>query len=293
MSHPPTSTTAVVDIGAITTAETSFFRDIDPFSALVESVIPEILMARGAAAAVTIWCAACSSGQEPYSIAIAVTEAFPELVRSGRLRILATDHSAGKAERTKAGRFTQCEVSRGLPVRHLLRHFQQDGTEWVASRQLRQILDVRVLDLTGSWKAVPKCDIVFLRDVLLSVNPETKRTILDRIRGDVLRPAGHLFLGNGESVGEGWTRRTAGRSVSFVAPATPVAAGFLPRRVASPGPTSRRATHLPAALPQRLPVRTGGPGVTAPACMAVDRSNGPSNPDRSAGSLLRTQGPRS
>lgn len=217
MSQPPTSTTALLDTEASTAAETSFFRDIDPFSALVESVIPEILMARGAAAALTIWCAACSSGQEPYSVAIAVTEAFPELVRNGRLRIVATD-LASDVERTKAGRFTQQEVSRGLPVRHLLRHFQQDRTEWVVSRQLRQILDVRVLDLTGSWPAIPKCDIVFLRDVLVSFDPGAQRTILERIRGDVLRPFGHLFLGNSERVDDGWVRRTAGRSVFCAEP---------------------------------------------------------------------------
>lgn len=199
MSPPPTSTTASIDVAAISARETSFFRDIHPFRTLVESVIPEILVARGPAAGLTIWCGACSSGQEPYSVAIAVTEAFPELVRDGRLRILATDVSASMVERTKAGRFTQREVGRGLPVRHLLRQFQQDGTDWVASRQLRQVVDARVLDLTGSWPIVPKCDVVFLRHVLTSFNPETKRTILERIRSEVLRPAGSLFLGPGES----------------------------------------------------------------------------------------------
>lgn len=293
MSQPPTSTTALVEIDAITAAEPSFFRDIHPFRALVESVIPEILVARGAAAALTIWCAADSNGQEPYSVAIAVTEAFPELVRNGRFRIVATELSAGEVERTKAGRFTQREVSRGLPVRHLLRHFQQDGTEWVASRQLRQILDVRVLDLTGSWPAIPKCDIVFLRDVLMLFDPEAKRTILERIRGEVLRPAGHLFLGDGESVDRGWTRRTAGRTVSFVAPVARVAASFSPRRVEPPEPTSRPATHLPAALPQRSPVCTCGPGATVQACMSVERAAGPSNPNRSAVSGPLAQTPRS
>ncbi len=295
MSQSPISTSALDDVGAIAAAETSFFRDISPFRALVESVIPEILAARGVAAGLTIWCAESFSGQEPFSVAIAVTEAFPELVRNGRLRIVATDSSASHVERTKAGRFTQREVSRGLPVRHLLRHFQQDGTQWVASRQLRQILDVRVLDLAGSWPTMPKCDIVFLRDVLRSCNPETNRTILERIRSEVLRPSGHLFLGPGEStedVDDGWTRRSAGRTVSYAPLAVSVAAGFSPRRVEPRGPASRPPTHFPSSLPHRSPVRSIGPGATAQARMSVEPSIGPSKPNPSAVSLPHMQWPR-
>lgn len=295
MSQPPTSTTALFDVADIAATETSFFRELHPFRALVESVIPEILAARGAAAGLTIWCAACSSGQEPFSVAIAVTEAFPELVRNGRLRIVATDLSASDVERTKAGRFTQREVSRGLPVRHLLRHFQQDGTEWVASRQLRQILDVRVVDLTGSWPTIPKCDIVFLRDVLTSFDPETKRTILERIHGDVLRPAGRLFLGLGENtehVDDGWTQRAAERSVSYVSPAPPVAPGFSPRGVRSSGTSSRSPARPPSSLPRRSPVRSVLPQVTAQSCISRELDGGSPNPNRSAVCLPLPQRPR-
>ena len=126
-------------------------------------------------------------------------------------------------ETSLAGRFTQLEVSRGLPVRQRIRHFQQDGTEWVASRLLRQMMDVRVLNLLGSWAAVPKCDIVFLRNVLTYFHPKTKRTILERIRREALRPGGHLFLGSSETtinIDDGWTRRTLGRSISYASATT-------------------------------------------------------------------------
>jgi chemotaxis protein methyltransferase CheR len=253
-------------IEAMTTNETSFFRDIHPFAALTDSVIPEIVAQRGAAAGLTIWCGACSSGQEPYSVAIAIAEKFPELVMNSRLRIVATDLAPNMVERTKAGRFSQLEVNRGLPVKLLMRHFQQDGTEWVASRQIRQMMDVRIMNLIGQWPAMPKCDIVFLRNVLIYFNPETKRQILERIRGEVLRPGGHLFLGSSETtinIDNAWTRRTVGRSISYEAPASgspsaALAAPHSPARPTSPArPLAAAATVRPLTpiAPRPFPTR--------------------------------------
>ncbi len=234
MSQMPAPTPAHLDV-AEATNEPSFFRDLHTFRALTEYVIPELVSARGAAAGLTIWCPACAGGQEPYSVALAVTEAFPELVRNSRLRVLATDLSPSLVDRTRAGRFTQREVNLGLPVRHLLRHFQQDGTDWVASRQLRQVIDARPLDLLGFWPAVPRCDVVFLRDALTSLNRDTQRTILDRIRRDVLRPGGHLFLGPNETItsDEGWTRRIVGRALSYASLPAPAVSGSAARSAAS------------------------------------------------------------
>lgn len=271
-------------IEAMTTNETSFFRDLHPFAALTDSVIPEIVAQRGAAAGLTIWCAACSSGQEPYSVAIAISEKFPELVMNGRLRIVATDLAPNMVERTKSGRFSQLEVNRGLPVKLLMRHFQQEGTEWLATRQLRQMMDVRVMNLIGQWPAMPKCDIVFLRNVLIYFNPETKRQILERIRGHVLRPGGHLFLGSSETtinIDNAWNRRTVGRSISYEAPS-------------SSGVTSAAASITSITSPMRPAIRRPAtPTRPLAAAAAVRPAGAPAtprpSPTRPAASLPLTQ----
>ncbi len=239
-------------IEAMTTNETSFFRDIHPFTSMTETIIPEILAERGAAAGVTIWCGASSSGQEPYSLAIAISERFPELITAGRLRIVATDLAPSMVERTMAGRFSQSEVNRGMPARQLVRFFQQEGNDWVAKRELRAVIDARPLNLIGPWPNLPRCDVVFLRNVLIYFNTDTKRTILERIRKEVLRPGGHLFLGSSETtlnIDQNWNRRTVGRSVTYEAPG-----GVAPRvsTVAS-GPAASPAPALAATGP--LPPR--------------------------------------
>lgn len=231
-------------IEAMTTNETSFFRDSHPFGALTDTIIPQILADRGIAGGLTIWCGASSSGQEPYSIAIAIADRFPELLAAGRLRILATDISPTMVDRTKSGRFTQLEVNRGLPARMLVRFFQQDGNEWVANRELRQAMDARVMNLITPWMNMPKCDIVFLRNVLIYFNPETKRTILERIRREVIRPGGHLFLGSSETtlnIDNGWIRDSTGRSVSYIAPP---AEGTMPSTNAATSPTPARPASI-------------------------------------------------
>jgi chemotaxis protein methyltransferase CheR len=261
-------------IEAMTTNETSFFRDINPFVALTDSVIPEIIDQRGAAGGLTIWCAACSSGQEPYSVAIAISEKFSELVMNSRLRIVATDLARNMVERTKSGRFSQLEVNRGLPVKLLMKHFQQEGTEWVATRRLRQMMDVRTMNLIGQWPALPKCDIVFLRNVLIYFNPETKRQILERIRGEVLRPGGHLFLGSSETtinIDNAWTRRTVGRSISYEAP---VSSG-----TPSTGATTPAPMRPTLARPVLAPARPlSGAASVRPALTSVTPRTFPTRP---------------
>jgi chemotaxis protein methyltransferase CheR len=268
-------------IEAMTTNETSFFRDLHPFTALTEVIIPEILAERGPAAGVTIWCGASSSGQEPYSIAVAVADKFPELMSAGRLRIVATDIAPSMVDRTKAGRFSQLEVNRGLPVRQLIRFFQQDGNEWVANRELRQTIDVRLMNLVGPWANMPKCDIVFLRNVLIYFSADTKRQILERIRRDVLRPGGQLFLGSSETtlnIDNAWERRSIGRSISYVAPGGDVPRGNVP---AAPGAHERASASLVTPRPLAAPTITP-PRVTLP--------SSPSTlfPNRPAGTLPPT-----
>jgi chemotaxis protein methyltransferase CheR len=210
-------------VEAMTTNETSFFRDAHPFDAVTEELAPAITSARPGAT-LTIWCGACSSGQEPYSLAIALAERHPMLVRAGRVRILATDLAPSMVERCRAGRFSALEVNRGLPARHLVRHFEQDGREWVVRPELRKLVEAREVNLTGSWTGIPRCDIVWLRNVLIYFSPETKAQILGRVRREVLAPGGHLFLGASETtlnVDETYLRREVGRSICYQTPEVP------------------------------------------------------------------------
>ena len=181
-------------IDAMTTNETSFFRDVHPFDAL-----PAIIgdLPGGATGPLTIWCAACSSGQEPYSIAMTIHEKLPHL--ASRVRILGTDLSPTMVERCRAGRFSQLEVNRGLPARLLVRYFDQDGTDWVAKPQLRSMIDARVGNLAEPLLGTPRCHLVMLRNVLIYFSVDTKAEILERIRKDVLVPGGLLMLGSSET----------------------------------------------------------------------------------------------
>ncbi len=190
--------TDVVD--AFTTNETSFFRDHHPFEDLTRHIIPELLKNRSATDQITIWCAASSSGQEPYTLAMILAETFPELVTSRRARIIATDLSRTMVSRTEEGRYTQLEVNRGLPAKLLLKYFDQAGRDWVAKPQLRNMIQTRTINLLEDWPGVPRSDIVMLRNVLIYFSTETRVDILRRIGSNVLKPDGFLFLGSSETV---------------------------------------------------------------------------------------------
>jgi len=185
-------------IEGMTTNETSFFRDIHPFEVLRTDIIPERIAARGADRQLNIWCAACSSGQEPYSLAILLREHFPELVRDWTVRILATDLSGEMVQRAASGRFSQLEINRGLPVRHLVKYFSKDGEEWSIRDDVRSMIEFRPLNLIGAWANVPALDIVLLRNVLIYFELETRRQILSRMRR-LFRPGGWLLLGSAET----------------------------------------------------------------------------------------------
>ena len=187
-------------IDAFTTNETSFFRDHHPFEDLTNEIIPELLDKRGPSGRLTIWCGAASSGQEPYTLAMILSETFPELVTQRRVKILATDLSRTMVQRIRDGRYSQLEVNRGLPAKMLLKYFEQDGRDWVASSDLRSMVDADVLNLLEPWPQVPPADLVLLRNVLIYFDNDTRRTILNRIASDVLRPDGYLLLGSSETL---------------------------------------------------------------------------------------------
>jgi len=223
MRREPHGALANAVIDAMTTNETSWFRDIHPFNSLPE-VVGEILASKPAGAPLTVWCAASSSGQEPYTVAMVINEKFPELAAGHRLRIVATDLSPTMVQRTKSGRYTQFEVNRGLPARFLVRYFQQDGKDWVISRDIRNMVEARELNLVESWGGLPRCDLVMIRNVLIYFSMDTKRAILGRIRKDVLMPGGFLFLGSSETtlnVDDAYVRRDFGKSFCYQALGAP------------------------------------------------------------------------
>jgi chemotaxis protein methyltransferase CheR len=184
-------------VEAMTTNETSFFRDMHPFEALRKVILPELIQRRGAEKTLRIWCAACSSGQEPYTIALLMREHLPEL-RTWKVQILATDLSTEILDRARQGRFSQLEVNRGLPASALVRHFTKVGLDWQASEDLKGLIEFRQMNLAESWPSLPPMDVVFLRNVLIYFDVAVKKDILTRTRR-VLRPDGTLFLGAAET----------------------------------------------------------------------------------------------
>jgi chemotaxis protein methyltransferase CheR len=184
-------------VEAMTTNETSFFRDAHPFTALSDHILPDLVRARSGERLINIWCAACSSGQEPYSIAMLVHDivgADP----TWRVRMLATDLSPAMLARTEAGTYSQFEVNRGLPAGLLVRHFRKQGLDWQIEEPLRRMVETRLLNLDLQLPSMPAMDIVFLRNVLIYFNITTKRQILARVRR-VMRPDGYLVLGGAET----------------------------------------------------------------------------------------------
>lgn len=189
-------------IEAMTTNETSFFRDIHPFEALRDTILPELIQARQATKTLSIWCAAASSGQEPYTIAIILREHFPQLFNSGwRVQFIATDLSSEMIRRCREGRYSQLEVNRGMPAGLLVKYFKKHGMEWQVDESLRRLIDFRELNLCDEWPmltAPGTLDLVFMRNVLIYFSLETKRQILGKVRR-LLRPDGYLFLGGAET----------------------------------------------------------------------------------------------
>ena len=184
-------------VEAITTHETSFFRDLHPFETLKTQVLPELIARRQPGQTLTMWCAACSSGQEPFSVAMLLHEHFPTLVR-GRLRIIATDLSNTILARAREGLYSQIEINRGLPAALLTKYFDKQGLRWRLKPDIRRMVEFQQGNLAEPWPSLPPMDIVFMRNVLIYFGLETKKSILGRIRG-ILKPDGYLFLGTSET----------------------------------------------------------------------------------------------
>jgi chemotaxis protein methyltransferase CheR len=183
-------------VESLTTHESSFFRDGRPFDHLGR-LLPRLVAARPPGQALRVWSAACSTGQEAYSVAMLVEEARAGL--GGRaVEILGTDISAEVVARARDGVFSQFEVQRGLPVRLLVRHFRQDGTRWRIDPALRALVRFEEGNLLGTPPRGP-FDVIFCRNVLIYFDAPTKTRVLDMLAGR-LAPDGVLYLGGAETV---------------------------------------------------------------------------------------------
>jgi chemotaxis protein methyltransferase CheR len=184
-------------VDALTTNETSFFRDFHPFEALRKEILPRLIQLRGGVKQLSIWSAACSTGQEPYSLAMLIREHFPE-IRDWKLSIIATDLSPTVLKVATEGAYSQLEVNRGLPAAYLVKYFTKEGDRWLIRPELKRDVEFRGMNLIQPWPIFPPLDLVFIRNVMIYFDVETKKTILRRIRNCLL-PHGYLSLGTSET----------------------------------------------------------------------------------------------
>ncbi len=188
--------TAVVE--AMTTNETFFFRDRAPFDLFKDMILPKMLAARAAKRKLRIWCAAASTGQEPYSVAMILDEAKARL--SGwQVEIVATDIASEVLDKARAGRYSQFEVQRGLPIQMLLKYFKQEGDVWQLSPSIRSMVNYKQLNLIKDFSQLGQFDIIYCRNVLIYFDQPTKSDVLRRLSA-ALAPDGVLLLGAAETV---------------------------------------------------------------------------------------------
>jgi len=204
-------------VDAITTQESLFFRDLPQYDALRDVVIPELTERHKATRRLSFWSAAASTGQEAYSLAIMLLEMG---LGDWRIDIFGTDISAAAAERARAGRFLQIEVNRGLPAKYLVKYFTRAGLEWQLKDEIRRMVRFEVFDLRQSMRGLGPFDVVFCKNVLIYLNLQTKKKILEEIRG-TLYSRGYLLVGGSETVlnlDEGYQRKSIRGATFFQLP---------------------------------------------------------------------------
>ena len=189
---------AVDVVEAMTTNESFFFRDKIPFDHFREVVLPTLMKARAAHKRIRIWCAAASTGQEPYSLAMLLKEQADKLI-GWRVDIIGTDLSTEVLEKAKAGMYSQFEVQRGLPIQMLVKYFAANGEMWQVSADLRAMVQYKPFNLLQDFSHLGMFDVVFCRNVLIYFDQETKSSVLERIARATDRD-GYLVLGAAETV---------------------------------------------------------------------------------------------
>lgn len=181
-------------VEAMAQGETCFFRDPQVFRRVREELLPQLALRRPEGQPIRIWSAGCATGQEAYSLALTVEEAGAAVLACG-VDILGSDLSERALDKAQSGLYTQFEVQRGLPIRQLVRHFEKRDELWILSPRLRSMVRWRRMNLNAELKAVGRFDIIFCRNVLAGMAPETRHRALQRITG-TLAPGGYLVLGS-------------------------------------------------------------------------------------------------
>lgn len=184
-------------VEAMTTGETSFFRDLHPFETLKKHILPEVIKRRRRERTVHVWSAACSTGQEPYSIAMLL--ASTQELAGWNLKIVATDLSKAAIDRAKTGVYSELELGRGLPKKFREEYFERDGAVYKVKPAIRGLIEWRTYNLAEPTPKVAPFDIVFLRNVLIYFSPATCTAILNRVRA-ALQKDGFLVLGTTENM---------------------------------------------------------------------------------------------
>jgi len=195
--HPPT---ALVDdiVDAMTTNETMFFRDQQPFDKFRDVIVPGIIKAKGPNCTIRIWSAACSSGQEPYTLGIMMKE--NALKWAGvKFEIIATDLSREILDQAKAGKYSQFEVQRGMPIMMLVKYFTQTGETWTIKDDIKNMVQFRQFNLLDPMEQFGTFDVIFCRNVLIYFDQQTKGKILEKMAKRVHKH-GYLLMGGAETV---------------------------------------------------------------------------------------------
>jgi chemotaxis protein methyltransferase CheR len=203
-------------VESMTTHETLFFRDPAVFEMLRKEILPELARSRASSKTLRFWSAACSSGQEPYSVAMTLLEAG---FGDWKIEIVGTDISTQILDRAAAGGYLQLEVNRGLPAPFLIKYFQRAGLDWRIKDNVRRMVRFVHFDLRQNMAGFPAFDLILCRNVLIYFDVETRKRVLAGIRGQ-LAPGGYLLLGASETtlnVDDSLLRRTIGNSIAYQA----------------------------------------------------------------------------
>jgi chemotaxis protein methyltransferase CheR len=185
-------------VEAMTTNETFFFRDIHPFDRFRDVILPKVIANRPAGSTIRIWCAACSSGQEPYSLAMILKENAAKFA-GYKFEIIATDLSEEILQVAKNGKYTQFEVQRGMPIQLLIKYFRQEGTDWYIKDEIKSMVRFEKFNLLESMMKYGVLDVIFCRNVLIYFNLDTKRKVLAELHSRIAKH-GFLVMGGAETV---------------------------------------------------------------------------------------------
>lgn len=205
-------------VEAMTTNETSWFRDPNVYQALEEHILPAAIERQRASKRLRIWSGACSTGQEPYTIAMILRERFSHLIDDWDVEIVATDIDTNVLETSKEGVYSKPAVNRGLPAKMLVRYFENLGTTWKVKDTLKELITFKQLNLAEGWPLRGPFDLILIRNVLIYFDKDTKRDILCRAQR-LLAPGAVLMLGTAEttlSITDTFERIKIGKAVAYV-----------------------------------------------------------------------------